>query len=149
VANNLFTYDGQPVAGDFGRAEALRGDFKAIEAGFEKLKRHYLTFFFPDLNTPASRYLPALEAGQITKVTVLPDTNNATTATVITAFINGVGVTMPALSLASGALAGVAASVVPTAANLVTQATDILKISTDGGGSSVMPGTVVVEVTRA
>jgi hypothetical protein len=149
LANNLFTPDSQPTAGSFGRSEALRGEFKSIEAGFEKLKRHYVTFQFADLNTPASRNLPALELGFITGVAVIPDANNATAATVITLFINGTPVTMPALQIGAGGLAGVRVAVVPSAANQIQAGTDILKASTDGGGSSVMSGAVVVEITRS
>jgi hypothetical protein len=149
LANNLYTATQVPAAGAYGRSAELRLEYLAIQAGFEKLKRHRVFFPFADLNVPATQYQPALELGTIVAIYVIGDVNNATANTVITAKINGVSVTMPTLQLLTADTAGTLRSVIPTAANVVTTITDILRIDTDGGGSSVMPGRVIVEMERA
>lgn len=149
MANNLYTPTGGPAAASFGRSSVPRGEFGLIEAAFEKLQRHYVVFHFPDFNVPEVQYSVALETGFITRVTVIPDENNATAATVITLEVDGVSVVMPALQIAAAGLAGGQVEVIPSGNNQIAVRNSVIKATTDGGGSSVMPGRVIVEITRA
>jgi hypothetical protein len=99
-----------------------------------------------DANTPGVAYIPILRAGTITRISVIAGDVNGDAATVFTAAIAAVAVTHAALSLALDAVAGDVATVVPTAANTVAQGSN-LNITTDGGGDTVMPVTISVEVT--
>lgn len=150
-ANNLYTSSGLPAAGGFGRSSVPRSEFDLIEAGLYKLRRFVLPVQFEDLNTAASRWThQGAIAGKITRVTVIPFANNSSAATNITVELNGTAITMPTLQVGAAGVAGTPVSVVPTAANQLSatiSAATAIEVITDGGGSGVMPGVVLLEIT--
>jgi hypothetical protein len=149
LANGLYTSSGRPAAGASGRSGDLRSEFDLIEAGFYRARRSTVQVHFEDANTAASRsvVLPYVRGGTVKRISVVPSANNATAATVFTAAIDGNAITMPALEIASGGLAHAAVSVVPSAANTYeVDAVSVLTITSNGGGSGVMPVSVTVEI---
>lgn len=116
----------------------------AAAAAAREIDRYSIVI--PDGNTADVAHFAIQRAGTITRISVVPWEDNATTKTVFTASIAAVAVTHPALEIAIGGLAGGVVSVVPTAANAVVAGSNV-RVTTDGAGSSVMPVTVTVEVT--
>jgi hypothetical protein len=107
-----------------------------------------VTAHLADAGTAGSAYVVAPHAGTLSSISVVNYAANATTQTIYTVSINAGAVTHPALATTITAAAGTAVTVVPTAANTVA-AGDVLKITSDGGSSSVMPIMATFLITRS
>lgn len=140
------TQEADSAATLFNKIATNLADLVATDAANLAKLRDIYCVAMADCNTPGVAYVPISRPGTITRISVIIGANNATAATVFTAKIGAVSVTHPAISFALGALLGAVIGVVPSAANVVA-AGDNLNITTDGGGSSVMPATIVIEVT--
>jgi hypothetical protein len=153
-ANNLYSSGNRPPAGGFGRSGDIRTELDLIEAGFYKLKRTIVQVYFEDANNGVqtrSVLQPTTRAGTVARISVTPQANNSGAPTVFTAAIGSAPITMPTLQLSASAAAHEPVSVVPTDLNSYDPSTIIannrtLRITSDGGGSSVMPVMVTIEI---
>lgn len=112
-----------------------------------ELNAYAITVDITDANTAGSRFVIAPHAGNIIGLFAVNAVANTTTKTVLLAKIATVTVTAPAWEIAVTQAAGVASSVVPTAANVVAAAA-VIEIAFDGGGAPVMPVQVTILISR-
>lgn len=112
-----------------------------------ELAEYSLNVYMADANTAGSAYVVAPHAGNIVGLHATNYVANTTTKTVLLAKLGGTNVTAPAWEIAVTQAAGVASSVVPTAARAVT-AGQVIEINSDGGGSPVMPIMVTIVISR-
>ncbi len=147
MANQLYAPTGNPAAGTLGSSQQIRSEFDAVEDGFDILNVSHFLVVFDDFNIAASRSFVAPFNGSITLLEWVIDANNSTTDTIMTVEIEGSLVTMPALTQATADTAGNIETSVPSAANTYTDG-ERIEIITDGGGDSVMPGSVMVYCAR-
>lgn len=101
-----------------------------------------------DANTAGSVFVVAPFKGKIVGLSAVNHVANTTVKTVLTAKIATVTVTAPAWEVAITQAAGVASSVVPTAANDVAEG-QVIEIASDGGGTPVMPATYTISIDRS
>lgn len=118
-----------------------------ISATASELNEYSVTVDQADANTAGSVFVVVPHAGTIVGLNAVNHVANTTAATVLTAKIATVAVTAPAWTIGATQAAGVASSVVPTAANVVT-AGAVVEIASDGGGTPVMPATYTLVVAR-
>jgi hypothetical protein len=146
-----YTPSGKPTSGAPGSSEDLRDEFSLIEAGIEVLNEYPIYIFFDDLNTAESRFAVMPSTCVFTAASASISVNNSTTDTIITFEIGGVLVTMDSggeLTIPSnGIVGGVYGPAVPASGNALA-ANQAIEIITDGGGSSVMPGYVMLTIKR-
>jgi hypothetical protein len=100
-----------------------------------------------DANTAGSVYVVAPFKGKIVGLYAVNGVTNTTAQTVLLAKLGGVTVTAPAWTIGATQAAGTASSSVPTAANTFN-AGDVIEINSDGGGTPVMPITVIISIDR-
>ncbi len=112
-----------------------------------ELSEYSLNVYMADANTAGSVFVVCPHAGAIRGLSVVPYANNGGADCVFTAEIGGVAVTHGAWAIAAAGAAGTHASVVPTAANVVT-ADSVLELISDGGGNTVMPVMFTVKILR-
>ena len=146
----FYTPSGNPIQGSDGDSKDIRDEFALIETGIEAVNQYPLSLRFADLNTAQSLWIPVPWAAQILGVSAVPSDANSTTDTVITFEIAGVLVVMDSngeLTIADTASAGVESTATPESANQVTSGGSV-EIITDGGGSGVMRGTVMMILAR-
>lgn len=118
-----------------------------ITATPAELNQYSVNVDFADANTAGSIFVVAPHAGSIVGLHAVNAIANTTVKTVLTAKIATVSVTAPAWEIAITQAAGVASSVVPTAANVVT-AGQVIEVATDGGGTPVMPTSITIVISR-
>lgn len=118
-----------------------------ITATPAELNQYSVNVDFADANTAGSIFVVAPHAGSIVGLHAVNAIANTTVKTVLTAKIATVAVTAPAWEIAITQAAGVASSVVPTAANVVT-AGQVIEVATDGGGTPVMPTSITIVISR-
>jgi len=148
MANAFYKPTGNPAAGAAGSSKDIRDEYSAVEDGFDTLNTFYFLVQFADLNTATSHSFVSPFAGDISRLECIIDGDNGTTNTVITAEIGGVAVTGgTALTQALGDTAGNIETRDPTGAKTVADGSRIA-IITDGAGSTDMPGSVMVYITR-
>ena len=147
MANQLYTPSGKPAAGTLGSSAELRAESVLVEAAFDIINVSHFLLTWDDFNTIGSRSFVAPFNGDITLLEWVIDANNATTDTIITVEIATVLVTMPALTQALADVAGNIETSVPTALNAFLDG-DRIEVISDGAGSSVMPGSIMVYVNR-
>jgi CRP-like cAMP-binding protein len=119
----------------------------AVSATATELNQYCLTVSFADAGTSGSVYVVAPHAGDVVGLAAVNHANSTTTATALTAAINGSAITHPSWTIASTATAGTASAVVPTAANAVT-AGQVIRVSSDGGTDATMPASVTITIAR-
>lgn len=112
-----------------------------------ELNQYSVNVDFADANTAGSIFVVAPHAGSIVGLHAVNAVANTTVKTVLLAKIATVTVTAPAWEIAITQAAGVASSVVPTAANVVT-AGQVIEVATDGGGTPVMPTSITIVISR-
>ena len=118
-----------------------------ITATAAELNAYTIAVPVADANTAGSVFVIAPHAGNIIGLFAVNAVANTTTKTVLLAKIATVTVTAPAWEIAVTQAAGVASSVVPTAANAVAAAA-VIEIAFDGGGAPVMPVQVTILISR-
>lgn len=118
-----------------------------ITATAAELNAYTIAVPIVDANTAGSVFVIAPHAGNIIGLFAVNAVANTTTKTVLLAKIATVTVTAPAWEIAVTQAAGVASSVVPTAANAVAAAA-VIEINYDGGGAPVMPVQVTILISR-
>lgn len=118
-----------------------------ITASPTELNQYSVNIDFADANTAGSIFVVVPHAGSIVGLHAVNAIANTTVKTVLTAKIATVAVTAPAWEIAITQAAGVASSVVPTAANVVT-AGQVIEVATDGGGTPVMPTSITIVISR-
>lgn len=111
------------------------------EPGGAILGRQVINAYAADVGTAGSVFVEIPFAGTIVELSAVSYVANTTTKTVLTAKIATVAVTAPAWEIAATQAAGVASTVVPTAANVVT-AGAVLEIATDGGSATANQATM-------
>lgn len=142
-----YTPTGTPASGAKGQSSAMRTEFTAIETGIQAMNAIPFVVNFDDFNTAASKFVAIPWAGNIVGAYAVNEAANTTTATVLTLEIATVVVTQPTWEWGStDALDTVIASV-PSALNAVAAGGSV-EIVTDGGGDSVMPGSVTLLIER-
>lgn len=119
----------------------------AVTATPQELNAYSILTYIADANTAGSVYVIAPHAGNIIGLFAVNAVANTTTKTVLLAKIATVTVTAPAWEIAVTQAAGVASSVVPTAANAVAAAA-VIEIAFDGGGAPVMPVQITILISR-
>ena len=105
------------------------------ETGGGILGRVVLNADMADSGTAGSSYVVCPFAGTLVGLAAVNHLANTTTKTVLTTEIGGVAVTHPAWEIAVTQAAGIASSVVPTAANAVT-AGQVIRFISDGGSAT-------------
>lgn len=135
LESNPIEVDGLSVAGT------------SVTATADELNQYSVNVDFADANTAGSIFVVAPHAGSIVGLHAVNAVANTTVKTVLTAKIATVAVTAPAWEIAITQAAGVASSVVPTAANVVT-AGQVIEVATDGGGTPVMPTSITIVISR-
>ena len=135
------------MQGAQGSSKDLRDEFELVEDGIQVLNEFPLIVGFDNFNAAGSKFVNVPWAGKIVRVWAVNSAANATAATVITLELSGVLVTMPALSFGSADPAETVISSIPTALNIVTSGAAI-EIISDGGGSTIMPATIMLIVQR-
>ncbi len=123
-----------------------QGGVKLNATGAE-INEYTVPGYQADANTAGSIFVIAPHAGTIVKLAAVNNVANTTVKTTLLAKIGGVTVTAPAWEIAITQAAGVASSVVPTAANVVT-AGQVIEIASDGAGSPVMPVSYALTISR-
>lgn len=118
-----------------------------ITASPAELNQYSVNVDFADANTAGSIFVVAPHAGSIVGLHAVNAVANTTVKTVLLAKIATVAVTAPAWEIAITQAAGVASSVVPTAANVVT-AGQVIEVATDGGGTPAMPTSITIVISR-
>jgi len=147
MANQLYAPTGKPAAGTLGSSAELRAEYVLVEAAFDILNTSHFLLTWDDFNTAGSRSFVAPFNGDITLLEWVIDAANGTTDTIMTAEIETVLVTMPALTQALADVAGNIETSVPTATNSFLDG-DRIEIISDGAGDTVMPGSVMVYCNR-
>lgn len=122
----------------------VSGGWSVIDSS---LSVYSLTVQMVDANTAGSCFVVAPFSGNIIALQAVNDIANTTVKTVLLAKIATVTITAPAWEIAITQAAGVASSVVPTAANTIT-AGSVIEIASDGGGTPVMPISVTLIISR-
>lgn len=148
LANNLYTSTGNPAAGSGGRSAVLRNEYDLIEQGFYKRRFELISLWFPDLNTAGSYAVPWTFSydGIITRILCTVQAANATNPTVLTAFVGGTPITHATWQILAAAVAFDTVSTSPTSNHSVSGGVG-LKVTSDGAGTTVMPGMITFEVT--
>ena len=118
-----------------------------VTATAAELNAYSILTYIADANTAGSAFVIAPHAGNIIGLFAVNSVANTTTKTVLLAKIATVTVTAPAWEIAVTQAAGVASSVVPTAANAVAAAA-VIEIAFDGGGAPVMPVQITILISR-
>ena len=95
------------------------------------INKQYVTMTYPDIGTAGSRYLAILRTLKINKITAVPQSVPATTATVLT-IRNDAGTSMGTITIPIGAVAGSQYSLSPASNNTFVANTK-LQVETDGG----------------
>lgn len=130
-----------------GRVVIESGAQVVEEAGGAVLGRTVLNAYHADIGTAGSTYVVCPFDGTIVGLAAVNIGANAGTKSVLTAKVNGSGVTHPAWEVAVSAAAGSRSSVVPSAANAV-RAGDMIEVASDGGSSAVTPAMYSITVRR-
>jgi len=145
----LYIPSGTPVADSSGSSSLMRDEFNLIQAGFTVLSTEFFLLTWDDFNTAGSRSFVAPFAGTISVIKIINDLANTTTATILTFEIGGTLVTATAgHTIASDQAVGTVGTYTPTATNIVAENNRVEVIS-NGGGTPVMPGSVIVHILRA
>jgi hypothetical protein len=148
MADPYYTPSGNPAQGSDGDSSVLRTEFGLIETGIEVLNTYALNVHWEDANTAGSRYIAVPWSCQIESVSIVIDEANGTTDTVFTLEIGGVEVTFDAaLTIADTDIKGGQVTALATALRGVA-AFGAIEVITDGGGSTVMPARVGINVSR-
>lgn len=145
---NPIEVDGLSVAGT--QITATAAELNILDgatATTAELNQYSVNVDFADANTAGSIFVVAPHAGSIVGLHAVNAVANTTVKTVLLAKIATVTVTAPAWEIAITQAAGVASSVVPTAANVVT-AGQVIEVATDGGGTPVMPTSITIVISR-
>lgn len=145
---NPIEVDGLSVAGvQIAATAAELNILDGVTATTAELNQYSVNIDFADANTAGSIFVVAPHAGTIVGLHAVNAVANTTVKTVLLAKIATVTVTAPAWEIAITQAAGVASSVVPTAANVVT-AGQVIEVATDGGGTPVMPTSITIVISR-
>lgn len=131
-----------------GRVGVRSGGRIEEELGGAILGREVLTAYAEDIGTAGSSFVVCPFDGQIVGLAAVNHGANAGAKTVLTAKVAGSSVTHPAWEIAVTQAAGVASSVVPSAANYVA-AGQVIEVAYDGGSSNVTPATFSITVRRS
>ncbi len=147
MADPHYTPSGAPATGSKGKSSDMRTEFTAIETALQVMNKIPFVVTIDDFNTAGSYFVAIPFAGKIVGAYAVNKVANTSTATVLTLELEGTLVTQPTWQFgATDAVDSVVASV-PSALNAVV-AGDAIEIITDGGGGSVMPGTVTLVIER-
>ncbi len=143
-----YTASGNPIADSAGSSSLMRAEFVLVQAGFTTLSTEFFLVVFDDFNTAGSRSFVAPFAGTIEKVDWVIDAGNSGADTDVTLEIQGNLVGFPGdLTQAAADTAGNVETVNPNSTRTVAVG-DRVEVLTDGVGSGVMPGSVMVHILR-
>ena len=142
-----YTPTGTPVAGAKGQSSVMRTEFTAIETGIQAMNSIPFVVTIDDFNTAGSYFVVIPWAGEIVGAYAVNKVANTSTETVLTLELETVLVTQPVWKFGATDAIDTTIASVPTATNAVV-AGNAVEIITDGGGDSVMLGTVTLLVQR-
>jgi len=142
-----YTPSGTPVSGAKGQSSAMRTEFDLIETGIQVMNAMPFVVTIDDFNTAGSYFVAIPWAGLIVGAYAVNKVANTSNATLLTLELEGNLVTQDAWEFGSSDAVDTVVASVPTTLNAVV-AGDAIEIITDGGGGSVMPGTVTLLIER-